>query len=436
MASYPEVILNDLQAARRNFNRLVRIGLLITLVCHLYVIEPYFLYRAEERAASEGLREGQARIRELSGQLAPLEKAVRDVHTALEDIKERIRAFPDHLQAMLPVLQSRVESQGRRRYPEFSAIQQSGPPERQFLENAPLEQPAMPPGIRTFEEAVRWYTNQWFDGLTRALDEDVIGPVLEVRRGSSNGAAGKLSRLSAEAVRKVRHYIETVDPDFWRSYGRGKVPVARGLYEVVSESFDPLYREIEALSREIREDIRKRKERIEDIEKTLGRSRDLLKELESRLETLESPIGRIPVGLTDFIKLYPLLLAALVAAIAFHLRRSRDLQGILMEELSGGGSGLDGKALNYQGRCWYLPPFRNMLYPLILVTLLLLLTGLFVRSVLLVAGEPGLFTSLTSRTEPLSRRFFLGVYVLGALLITGSLLAVTRSLTVKGNFRQ
>ncbi len=438
MSSYSELIMNDFLAAKRNFNRLVRIGLIVTLFCHFYVVEPYFLYRAEEKAASEGLREGQTRIRELSAQLAQLKKTLDDVHLALEDIKERIRSFPDHLRGMLPVLERQLSSQ---RLPErYERIyRQSASPAQQYRMNAPPEQPGipadMPPQIKTFEEAVRWYTSRWFDGLIKELDEKVIRPVLDIGTGSPDGTAEKLSGLSAEAVGKVRRYIETVDPDFWRSYGTGQVPVARGLYEVVSGAFDPLYREIETLSKEIRKDIKKRKERIEGMEKSLARSRELLKELESRLESLESPVGDIPVGLTDFIKLYPFLLSVLVAATAFQMFRSRNLYAALLEEKSRDGSGMDEKSLNYLGRCWYLPPFGNILYPLILLSVLSAFTGLFIRSVLLVIREPGLFESITSRAEPLSRSVFIAVYAIGALLITGAVASILKILVSRDNLR-
>jgi len=438
MSNYSSLLMNDLTAAKRNLNRLIKAGLLLTLVCHFYVIEPYFLYRAEEKSASERLEAGQARIRELSHQLAGLKEAVKGVHTGLEDTKERIRAFPDDLRAMLPLLQRQLSS------PRLSGrfeqnYQQSVSPDRQFQRNAPFERRGtllnMPEEIKTFEEAVRWYTNQWFDGLIKELNEKVISPVLEIRTGSSNDTAEKLSNLSKEAVRKVRHYIGTVDPDFWRSYGGGKVPVARGLYEVVSEAFDPIYREIETLSVAIRNDIEERKATIEKIGKTLTKSRDLLKELESRLETLESPIGRIPVGLTDFIKLYPLLLAAVTAATAFYLLRSRNLYTALFEEYSKGGSGLDEKTLKYQASCWYLPPFKNILNPLLLLTVVILFAGLFIRSVFLITGEPGLFASITSRPDPLSKRIFITGYAFGALAITGSLWTIMRVLTGKRHCR-
>jgi hypothetical protein len=423
-----DIILKDIQSTVKNFNRLVTVGLLFIFFGHFYVIEPYFQYKKEEKVTAKELKNREIEMQKLSDQLTRLETAQKEVDAALKDIENRIRLFPDHLRETLPDIQMSMDV--RKASSESSHepiwIQQSPPPQPFRI---------IPPEIQTFEEGVKWYTNNWFSQIIKELKERVIEPALKIETTTETDFKNRLSSLSGNAIKEITKYVNNIDPDFWRSYSGGKVPVARGLYEVVDKSMQPIYKEIMRMMNTINTNITKQKE-------SLSRSKDVIKEiqgrkstLESRLKSIESPIGKIPVGLTDFIKLFPLLMVVQIVVMTIYLHNSKRLCDDLQEEYDKTISDAEREVLGYLTKLWYLTPYKGLINPLLLLILFTII-GLFIRSFFLIFWDKELFISITGREDVIVRFLFISAFLIGATVISGCIWFMQKRLIhkdTKGN---
>ena len=405
-----DALWNDFLLLKKNFNRLISIGLLFALICHFYVIEPYFLYKAEEKNAIKKLKESEEQLKKLSGQLSHLETTYKDVHLALENIKTQIKSFPDHLRRMLPKIKESLS-------PSDYAIQEA----RLFF----------PTNIKTFEEGVNWYIKDWFKKIINDLQNKVINPVSKLKVNLKSSNKTTLTFLSQDAMRKIHRYIDRVDPNFWRSYERGKIPVTRGLTSVVEESFEPIYKEINRLMNEVDNAINLHKKKLKKIESALIESQKEVKELESRLESLESPIGKILVGLTDFIKLFPITIVILIVTITIYFSKSKELYTILWDEISSNMSDANKTILQKLIKCWYLPPYQSIIQPILLSIVMFTLVGIFMRSVFLIIKKTDLFISIIGKKEIIMRSIFISTYIIGAFVMIGCVLFILKQLKGK-----
>ena len=169
------------------------------------------------------------------------------------------------------------------------------------------------------------------------------------------------------------------------------------------------------------------KDKLEYIQKNIKKTEELKIDLKNRLDTLQSPIGKIPVSLTDFIKLFPLLIIILMVMIALHLSKIKRLYAALQEKMVKQEEQTDKTAFACVIDCWYLPPYPTILQPLILAGAIAVIAAVFVRSVFLVSTSPELFLSLTGKEETLQLYLYLASYLLGALTLLGCLWSIRKS---------
>ncbi len=413
MAQIFDVFLNDMRLVKKNFNRLLTVGLIFALFGHFYVIEPYFRYKAEEKNSVQKLEQKQIQLEKLSTQQNQLDETSRSSNSSLQDIRVKIQGFPDHLQAMLPEIDAIVTS------PTLSTPSVSP---HQYYANSP-EPPvsiSFPPEVTTFEEGVRWYTKNWFGEIVTELEEKVINPVLKLKYVGEISSDNKLDSLSKSAIRSINKYVDEVDPDFWHSYSGGKVPVAEGLNNIVNESFNPIYSEIGLLIEDVRTSKDAREKEILKAENAIVEYQNRIKKLESKIESIESPIGKIPLNLTDFAEVFPLLIVVLIVMLTAYLNKSIRLSTFIWREVGKGTIAEYKKDVDYLVDCWYLPPYRSTIQPLLLGLSAFVIIGVFVLSVLSVfiaILNKEMFISITGEVESIRKYLFVSFYMIGTLVI-------------------
>lgn len=410
MTKLYDLLLNDLRSLRNGFSRLLGFILLFTLMGHLFIVEPYFGYKNERQTLSNELNVSKNDLEKVDEELKELEEADKHARQALKRIKEEIKHFPSSLRSMLPKIRESIST--------------SPSPSLQAQQYQSLLQ--LPTDIKTFEKGVNWYTNHWFAKIIQKLKNDVTGPILQLKTQSRETAKEKLKQLSKKAMKDISAYTEGINPDFWHTFNE-KTMVAQDLDKVVDRSFKPIYVEIDKLTKEIRETMTSHKNRLESIQNNIKKTRKLETDLENRLNTLQSPIGKIPVSLTDFIKLFPLLVTILIVMIALHLSKSRRLYVTLREKMADQEEEADKTAFTCVIDCWYLPPYLNILQPLVLAGTIAIIAAVFVRSVFLVTTSPELFLSLSGKEETLQLYLYLGSYLLGTLVLLGALWSIRKS---------
>jgi len=237
MTAITETILQGFTSARKQTQRKLSLGLVFTLVCFFYVVEPYFLYSSHQQAAVERRDQISDEVKKLNLQLRQTQAVNHQTQHALNMIHERIRAYPDHLnQDVLP--QIRDHFYARDRYdPEYGDYPESGE-SREYTEvgygghpsgqadqlvrlDGPADDPAdgpmgspddgpgersgypgsgdgdpetremvqsvrfgdpdvqveVPGYITEFADAVNWYVRNWFRQIIDDLYGDIVEPI-------------------------------------------------------------------------------------------------------------------------------------------------------------------------------------------------------------------------------------------------------------------
>ena len=412
-----EVIFADFRSSKKNVNRLFFMGIVFALVGHFYVVEPYFQYQSQERNATEALDAKKEQLNQLIESLNSMKDVSQEASKTLNNIRERIGNFPDHLRAVLP---------------KIAQALRSGPTSQHLQREAPsrFEGISLPPDITLFEPGVSWYIENWFNDVVNELKTKVVDPVLQLEHGQKRLEASSLKEKTHEAFEKLRTHLKGVDPEFWHRYkgSGGKVEIALELRGVVEESFGPVVSEVSHLLKKT-EKMRKNQEKnLSTIQEELIKIQARMEKLESRINSLESPLGPIPLGLTDLIILFPLLIVTLVVMLALAVRKSGQLYILLWRKLGKERGDTDSATFQYYSDCWYLPPYASFTHPVLIFTWLAIITGIFVRDSLLVSGELELFTSFAGEVESLKCSVFAGAYVVGALVVMYVIWLVGKSL--------
>ena len=262
MSQFFDTVWNDFLSVKKDFNRYIIIGVLCVFITHFYVIESYFFYKNQQKKAVKELKEKKVQLEKLLKQLEYLETTYKKVHKPFQNIQEKIRAFPQHLRSVLPKIRR-----------SFSANFPSQPRDQTWQQSDYRVEPLLsfPSNVKTFEEAVRWYINRWFKEIINGLQNKVVNPVWELEEDLRLGDQTKLAYLCQDALKKIRNYIDNIDPNFWHSYERGKVSMASGLYHVVEESFKPIYKEIDRLIKDLNNVVCLKKEELQGTQNAFER---------------------------------------------------------------------------------------------------------------------------------------------------------------------
>ncbi|CAG0942801.1 hypothetical protein BROC_02009 [Candidatus Brocadiaceae bacterium] len=437
-----DVLFDDLRSCKNKVNRLLGAGLLFALIAHFYVVEPYFEYKEQEPRLKKSLDEKKIQFDQLSGQAERIANLSQNIKANQANIENKIKDFPQHLRGILSDLWNVFHSESSSNTSNRSThIQQSAPVQQsiniqQPIANMPLNVQQsgsikigdffLPSDVTTFNNGVHWYIETWFNNLLNDIREGIEEPIKQVKITSDMVGDIDLQNVTQQGIKDIQKYIDRVEkenPNFWHSYSgpRGKLDVAQELQNEVKKSFGSLEEKVNILVGRLKEAVKVQKEELDKMNNDMTKLQDSKDKLDSRLSSLESPFGRIPADLPDLIKLFPIIIVGLMVTVMVTLHKSKSLYSVLWEEYKKNTSEVDVKAFQGQTDCWYLPPYSSLFHPMVLVILIAIIIGIFVRACLLVISEPDLFTSLTGEAQSLRKNLFIGTYIAGALAILGCL---------------
>lgn len=409
-----DVIFTDLRSSIKHMNRLLNLGILFILVGHFYVVEPYFPYKAQERMLDDEEKPLKQQEQELLDQLDNLKSVSQGVEKNLTDIQQQIDVYPAHLGEMKLKIDSALKS---------------GP------SSAPLQfgEISLQPPLNTPGEGVRNYIEAWFSNLIEKIKNGIEAEVSKLNGGQKRIIVSNLLDEADKAANTFKNSLEELkrkNPYIFIKYeGEGEMATFQ-LQKVVVDSFDPVKKEVFSLLKITADNLNVINEELDTIQSRkddLGKQRE---KLESSLDSLQSPLGPIPVGLTEFIILFPLCILLLFAAVSAALHRSGRLYISFWRKFVQDNRAGDRGVFQQFADCWYLPPYSSFVQPVLLIALLAVIAGLFGRASLLVilTDEADLFTFLSSAKESSMQNVFTGAYVFGTMIIVGCFGLIFRSL--------
>ncbi len=450
MTAMFDTILQGFTTARKHTQRNLSLGLVFTLVCFFYVVEPYFMYSSHQQAAVERSDQIHDEVRKLNMQLRQTRSMNRQTQQALEMIHERIKAYPDHLNRdVLPQIRDHFYTADRdgpvygyaRDYPQGGyAGQQSGQAEQRVRFGDPDVRVEVPGYITEFADAVNWYVRNWFRQIIDDLYSDIVEPIqqneLLAERDlfESGEEPARLETLTQQAVEAVSGHLETVDPDFWHSYEDGKVATVGELQNVIDRSFEPVTVRLDDIHLMISASIDDMQFALEELAVESSEISASLDHLNERIDAMSSPFGAIPLRATELIVLFPLLVVLIVLFSVLSLVKSARLYGELWrlyqsddKEVTSGSkkrvaSGDAGQVRDFKllTDCWYLPPWSSPVQPALLILYALAMSGIFIYSCFLIWADPGVFRFPGMGEETFRRSLFLAAYVAGFFVMAGT----------------
>lgn len=430
-----DVLFDDLRSSKKNMNRLLGVGLLFTLIAHFYVVEPYFEYKEQEPRLKKSLDEKKKQFDQLSDQSERITNLSQNIKTNQTNIENKIKDFPQHLRGILSdiwkIFLSESSSNAQRSGPAQQSINTQKPANeiKKLEDNSNMPFPVqqslqtqqsrfrkigdffLPSEIATFNDGVHWYIETWFNNLLNDIREQIEKPIKQAKITSDMAEGIDLENVTKQGIKDIQKYIDKVEkenPNFWRNYSgpRSKLDVAQELQNEVKKSFGLLEDKINMLVERLKEAVIVQKGELDKMNNDMKKLQDSKEELDTRLSTLESPLGRIPADLPDLIKLFPIILAGLMVIVTATLQKGNSLYIALWGEFKKGNNESDYRVFRQHADCWYLPPYSSIFQPLVLGVCMTIIIGVFVRSFLLVIAEPGLFTSFTGEFESFKRNLF------------------------------
>lgn len=385
MADLLDILFNDFRSSKKMVNRLLGIWMLFALVSHFYVVEPYFRYKPQELVQSE------------------LREYAKSVEITLKGIDKDVISYPDHLRkvrrriirSFKNNLPSKYNNQASNQYPKiyYEKLYQIESSEKIVVGDITL------PAEINFDEAVGQYVRKWFSNLITKLNAAVSKP--------KNGQKGiEVFDFSSKAIKAGDDFkndirnLEQHDHYIWRNYeGNKGTEATKKLQELVDLHFDSVKQEVSNL-------LKNAENQLKDIENDIG-------SLEPRIQSLLKQFGIIPVGLNDFVILFPLVVVALVVIITFAFHKSSRLYSDFRRISKEGNKNIESATFHHLTDCWYLP-YKDIHQALILLALLVANLGMFGRAGLLIILE----SKSIADDFPFNSRFVpFSIYVVGLVAI-------------------
>lgn len=109
------------------------------------------------------------------------------------------------------------------------------------------------------------------------------------------------------AVREALHKHIEVNPTFWRTY-EGKGGVSVKLQDEVKRLWSDMSARIEPITKDLGQRMARANQRqneLKEADEALAEQRD---ELQERLAEIQSPIGKLPIGLSESVLMFPIVL--------------------------------------------------------------------------------------------------------------------------------
>ena len=448
MAELFDILLAELRSAKSSVNHIAGIAALFALLSHFYVVEPYFHYKAKEVSARAALPAATQKMEATTAEIGRIKQLGTQIRESLDSIGRDIDGFPDRLRQVLPRLQAALQRPRSSRPAGGQPVLQNQIQQQQ--EQVPLQQSSIPAAnspaadleidlpaqVKTFDAAVRWYSEEWFEHLLARVDQELVTPLAAGSETITPEQTTSLQQTAQTAVNAIRGHIAAIDPDFWHHYSGpgGKVDVAQQIHHEVGEAFQPVNQKVLDLVGQAETAKKALDQKLVTIQSELEATRQSIATLSERVKSIESPFGRLPLDLTDLIVLFPFIVAVTAVVLATSILKTarifRDVCRTYPQH-----SDHDALAtLTAAMGSLYLPPFRNIIRPVMLIFWYLVAAGIYARAGSMIFSSPDIFAAAESTAAAIKPRLFAGVYVAGfaAILAAGALTARSLYQTARG----
>ncbi|RMF62278.1 MAG: hypothetical protein D6743_12300 [Calditrichaeota bacterium] len=259
-------------------------------------------------------------IQQRQEQIAQYQKVVEGVET----LRDEIYQFPEILRAFLFSSLSGSPQPRPNGSPGFPGPDTGQALNVQQMVQQPLNMPqqvqqqaapALPPdpcGGMAGEEQTNCQVHQFvlaqFDNYGATLRDNVLVPLKSLQNEASLHFDPSILEQGLQQLQSSFKRLLDENPRFWKTYS-GKEGFSVRLSEQVSRFWAKYDSVIRNESRHLEKELgalQASKDRLEDQKKALSGQEEVLS---TRLSQIESPLGKLPVGLVESVLFFPVLLA-------------------------------------------------------------------------------------------------------------------------------
>ena len=279
--------------------------------------------------------------------------------------------------------------------------------------------------IKSYRNFVHSYINEWSKIAIFHFDNTIIKVIIPEDKKSLYQE--QIYLFFNDFSRELKERLRGIPDNFWKQYLEKEID--EDFYSTIRGLIIPLESKVSALIIDIKEKFKTGKiteiptektfERITEFEKEhqiisnidreiayLKEGKDILKE---RFESLKTPVGNITVRISDFIKLFPLVILTSVILISIYLSRLKNSLS-LIENLSD----TDKKMVSFYIQSVHIPFW-----------LLLVFFIIYIRSSYLILKEESLFQIVGYRNN-LEYFLFFVIYLFGVFYLIYSFSKILR----------
>lgn len=172
-----------------------------------------------------------------------------------------------------------------------------------------------PPSL---DEKIRAKLDAMIVGYVTIAQDEIVQPL---KQTGNDGLANQLDHLPETIAESFKTHLEAT-PQFWQT-----VETKEGFFGELNAEFQSSWKELAQTANLQPEKLKELKEKqavlSKDIEKMKADNLSLVakrKEYSDRLEKIQSPLGNLPVGLSEAILIFPILLSIGFVVLAYQFR--------------------------------------------------------------------------------------------------------------------
>lgn len=293
------------QNKSKNFQTTLRILFSFALLFLFIILIPYISIKIINHRIGTRQNKLQLQMR----QRAQIIGIYQQANSAIDRLHREIRNGPSNLRNYLGDLQSEMEQ---------PQLQRENLPIQQSIQ-MPVQRPETPRDENWPKTQIAQRVQSQFDDYQKILIDDVIKPLQSIDNKNlvvfdSDAIRAGLDSLQSNFAEELER-----NPEFWRRY-TGKVNFYGSLDEALNRFWSIHGAGIEKQSQLLNEEITRFQRTKVEFDSLLANLQEREAQVASRLQQIEFPFGKLPIGLNESIAVFPILLAIGFLILALSLR--------------------------------------------------------------------------------------------------------------------
>ncbi len=288
-----ERLLSAYEARSKEFQRLFGSLVIFALLFLFIILLPYLSLQIENRDTAATLNVLQRQMEPIANHL----KTYLQVQNGIQDLSQGLHDSPEELHTFITDLDSICNSEagGQNQASQFTQSTVPACPNDKMQRDA------------WFNQKIQEHVQQQFDDFFKVINQEVIAPLNSIDPAGVPLDAAALTKglsdlQSAFQTKLAEH------PGFWRKF-EDKVSFYAQLNQELGGVWSTYDAEIKAQSEKLAIELTNLATEKESQEKRQSQLLAAETKISDRLDQIEFPFGKLPIGLTESILIFPLVLS-------------------------------------------------------------------------------------------------------------------------------